>query len=96
MISLQSEYFSSRIIPVCEKFQHRYDRERLFQEVNAMFFVQQRTDYSGDLADFRTALQRLREDLDRLKQLIQDLINKGNLSSEDIEVSQLQKIDDDN
>ena len=41
------------------------------------------------MADFRTALQRLREDLDRLKQLIQDLINKGNLSSQEIEVSQI-------
>ncbi|CAF3971015.1 unnamed protein product [Rotaria magnacalcarata] len=45
----------------------------------------QRTDHSGDLSDFRTALHRLREDLDRLKQLVQDLINKGNLSAQDIE-----------
>ncbi len=39
------------------------------------------------MADFRTTLQRLREDLDRLKQSIQDLINKENLSSQDIDVS---------
>jgi hypothetical protein len=44
-------------------------------------------DYSGDIADFRTALQRLREELDRLKQSIQDLINKENLSAQDIDVS---------
>jgi hypothetical protein len=30
-----------------------------------------------------------------LKQLIQDLINKGNLSSQDIDVSLTVKIDDD-
>ncbi|CAF0775858.1 unnamed protein product [Rotaria sordida] len=46
---------------------------------------QQRTDYTGDISDFRTALQRLREDLDRLKQLVQDVINKGNVSSQDID-----------
>jgi hypothetical protein len=39
------------------------------------------------MTDFRTTLQRLREDLDRLKQSIQDLINKENLSSQDIDVS---------
>ncbi len=39
------------------------------------------------MGDFRTTLQRLREDLDRLKQSIQDLINKENLSSQDIDVS---------
>ncbi len=50
------------------------------------FFLQPRTDYSGDLTDFRTALQRLREEFDRLKQLIQDLINKENLSAQDIDV----------
>ncbi|CAF0962707.1 unnamed protein product [Adineta ricciae] len=44
-----------------------------------------RSDHSEDIADFRTALQRLREDLDRLKKLVQDLVNKGNLSSQDIE-----------
>ena len=49
-------------------------------------FFQPGTDYSGDISDFRTALQRLREELDRLKQLIQDLINKGNLTTEDIDV----------
>ena len=32
-------------------------------------------------------MQRLRDDLDRLKQMIQDLISKGNLSSQEIEVS---------
>jgi hypothetical protein len=41
------------------------------------------------MSDFRTALQRMREELDRLKQLIQDLINKGNLSAQDIDVSLL-------
>ncbi|CAF4222403.1 unnamed protein product, partial [Rotaria sordida] len=46
---------------------------------------QTRTDYSGDMSDFRTVLQRLREELDRLKQLIQDLINKGNLTAQDID-----------
>ncbi|CAF3405905.1 unnamed protein product [Rotaria sp. Silwood1] len=46
---------------------------------------QTRTDYSGDMSDFRTALQRLREELDRLKQLVQDLINKGNLSAQEID-----------
>ncbi|CAF2396532.1 unnamed protein product [Rotaria sp. Silwood2] len=45
-----------------------------------------RTDYSGDISDFRIALQRLREDLDRLKQLVQDVINKGNLSAQEIDV----------
>ena len=45
------------------------------------------------MSDFRTALQRLREDLDRLKQQIQDLINKGNLSAQDIDVSLSKKID---
>ncbi len=49
-------------------------------------FFQSRTDYSGDISDFRTALQRLREELDRLKQLMQDLINKENLSAQDIDV----------
>ncbi|CAF4747349.1 unnamed protein product, partial [Rotaria magnacalcarata] len=37
------------------------------------------------MADFRTALQRLREELDRIRKLIQDLTNKGNLSAQDIE-----------
>jgi hypothetical protein len=46
-------------------------------------------DYSGDISDFRTALQRLREELDRLKQSIQDIINKGNLTDQDIDVSSL-------
>ncbi|CAF5211665.1 unnamed protein product, partial [Rotaria magnacalcarata] len=46
---------------------------------------QSRTDYSGEMADFRTALQRLREELDRIRKLIQDLTNKGNLSAQDIE-----------
>ncbi|CAF0820339.1 unnamed protein product [Rotaria sp. Silwood1] len=46
---------------------------------------QHRADYSGDISDFRTALQRLREDLDRLKQLVQDVINKGNLSAQEID-----------
>lgn len=32
-------------------------------------------------------MQRLRDDLDRLKQMIQDLISKGNLSSQEIDVS---------
>ena len=44
-------------------------------------------DYSGDISDFRTALQRLREDLDRLKQMLQDLLNKNNLTAQDIDVS---------
>ncbi len=38
------------------------------------------------MSDFRTALQRLREELDRLKQLVQDLIKKQNLSAQDIDV----------
>lgn len=38
------------------------------------------------MADFRKAIHRLREDLDRLKQMIQDIINKSNLSEQDIEV----------
>ncbi|CAF0724069.1 unnamed protein product [Adineta ricciae] len=47
--------------------------------------VQSRADSFGDLSDFRTALQRLREDLDRLKQQIQDLIKKGNLSNDELD-----------
>ena len=39
------------------------------------------------MADFRSVLQRLREELDRLKQAMQDLINKGDLSAQDIDVS---------
>ncbi len=38
------------------------------------------------MSDFRTGLQRLREELDRLKQLVQDLIKKQNLSAQDIDV----------
>ncbi|UJR21321.1 hypothetical protein I4U23_024412 [Adineta vaga] len=47
--------------------------------------VKSRTDSSDDLSDFRTALKRLREDLDRLKQQIQDLITKGHLSADDLD-----------
>ncbi|CAF0805235.1 unnamed protein product [Adineta steineri] len=45
----------------------------------------QRSDNSEDISDLRTALQRLREDLDRLKKLVQETINKGNLSSQEID-----------
>ena len=51
-----------------------------------IFILQSGTDYSGDIIDFRTALQRMREELDRLKELIQDLINKENLSAQEIDV----------
>ncbi|CAF4304999.1 unnamed protein product, partial [Adineta steineri] len=55
------------------------------REINPEGSSQLRTNSSSDLSDIRTALKHLRDELDRLKQQIQDLLNKGNLSTEDID-----------
>ena len=68
-------------------FEKKKKRRFSYKYITKFRFIQPQTDYSGDMSDFRTALQRLREELDRLKQLVQDLINKSNLSVQDIDVS---------
>ncbi|CAF1188761.1 unnamed protein product [Adineta steineri] len=55
------------------------------REINPEGSSQLRTNSSSDLSDIRTALKHLRDELDRLKRQIQDLLNKGNLSTEDID-----------
>ncbi|CAF4360962.1 unnamed protein product, partial [Didymodactylos carnosus] len=40
---------------------------------------------SEAMQDFQTALQRLREEIDKIKQLVQELIDNGKLSAQDIE-----------